>query len=70
MNYMCLQLIPGLSMTVKTTSQSRVPSNEAYLGVVNLCQCKNIHANREVGVNADYAVLADDVTGKSCVYGT
>jgi hypothetical protein len=39
---MCLQLIPGLSKTVKTTSLSRVPSNEA-LG--SLCQCENIQVN-------------------------
>jgi hypothetical protein len=37
---------------------------------IDLCQCKNIHANSEVDVNADYAVLADDVTGSECAVST
>lgn len=40
-----LQLIPGLSKTIKTTSPSRVPSNEWKF---TLCQCENIQANGEM----------------------
>lgn len=46
---MLLQLIPGFSKTVKTTSKSRVPSNE----LVGLCQSENIQANGELTENVD-----------------
>lgn len=56
-----LQLIPGLSMMIKTTSISRVPSNELRFA---LCQCENIQVNGELTENVDIRCRSTVVSGK------
>lgn len=45
---MCLQLIPGLSKTVKTTSQNRVPSNEVQFFYASAKTFKSIEDDENV----------------------